>query len=99
METIKALQSERGNSEHYSQFSIDIAMSAFVLIFTSFLAIALAQKDPHYVDGRTTMVHLFEWKFNDIAKECEDFLGPMGYGGVQVCIMNMCELYLYSRKF
>ncbi|XP_050462477.1 alpha-amylase 2-like [Cataglyphis hispanica] len=63
-------------------------MSAFVLIFTSFLAIALAQKDPHYMDGRTTMVHLFEWKFNDIAKECEDFLGPMGYGGVQVSPVN-----------
>ncbi|XP_029669332.1 alpha-amylase 2-like isoform X1 [Formica exsecta] len=63
-------------------------MSFFVLIFTSFLAIALAQKDPHYVDGRTTMVHLFEWKFNDIAKECEDFLGPKGYGGVQVSPIN-----------
>ncbi|CAL1680287.1 unnamed protein product [Lasius platythorax] len=63
-------------------------MSFFVLIFTSFLAIALAQKDPHYVDGRTTMVHLFEWKFDDIAKECEDFLGPQGYGGVQVSPIN-----------
>ncbi|XP_053984790.1 alpha-amylase-like [Hylaeus volcanicus] len=41
-------------------------------------------KDPHYVPGHDTMVHLFEWKWNDIAKECEDFLGPMGYGGVQV---------------
>lgn len=95
METIKALQSERGNSEHLQLIlKFDIAMSAFVLIFTSFLAIALAQKDPRYMDRRTTMVHLFEWKFNDIAKECEDFLGPMGYGGVQVCIMNMYELFL-----
>ncbi|XP_029680697.1 alpha-amylase A-like [Formica exsecta] len=63
-------------------------MSFSVLIFTSFLAIALAQKDPNYVDGRTTMAHLFEWKFNDIAKECEDFLGPKGYGGVQVSPIN-----------
>ncbi|XP_011141982.2 alpha-amylase A [Harpegnathos saltator] len=30
------------------------------------------------------MVHLFEWKWQDIAKECEQFLGPKGYGGVQV---------------
>lgn len=43
-----------------------------------------AYKDPHYAPGRTTMVHLFEWKFSDIARECEDFLGPAGYGGVQV---------------
>ncbi|XP_011500924.1 PREDICTED: alpha-amylase-like [Ceratosolen solmsi marchali] len=41
-------------------------------------------KDPHYTEGRTTMVHLFEWKFKDIGLECERFLGPMGYAGVQV---------------
>lgn len=60
------------------------AMSFLALSFVSLLAGALAQKDPHYLNGRTTMVHLFEWKFQDIAKECETFLGPMGYGGVQV---------------
>ena len=43
-----------------------------------------AYKDPHYVDGRTAMVHLFEWKYKDIALECERFLGPAGFGGVQV---------------
>lgn len=47
-----------------------------------------AYKDPHYADGRTTMVHLFEWKFKDIALECERFLGPIGYGGVQVTSSN-----------
>lgn len=30
------------------------------------------------------MVHLFEWKWDDIAVECENFLGPKGFGGVQV---------------
>ena len=30
------------------------------------------------------MVHLFDWKFKDIADECENFLGRMGYGSVQV---------------
>jgi alpha-amylase len=45
---------------------------------------AQAYKDPHYAKGRTTLVHLFEWKFKDIALECERFLGPMGYAGVQV---------------
>lgn len=33
---------------------------------------------------RTVMVHLFEWQWNDIAKECETVLGPKGYGAVQV---------------
>jgi len=33
---------------------------------------------------RQTMVHLFEWKWTDIAKECENFLQYYGYGAVQV---------------
>jgi len=44
----------------------------------------LAQKNPNAVDGRSAIVHLFEWKFNDIAAECERFLAPYGYAGVQV---------------
>jgi alpha-amylase len=28
-------------------------------------------------------VHLFEWKWSDIALECEQFLGPMGFDAVQ----------------
>jgi len=29
-------------------------------------------------------VHLFSWKWNDIAVECEEFLGPKGVKGVQI---------------
>jgi len=43
-----------------------------------------AQKNPNAVDGRSGIVHLFEWKFSDIADECERFLAPKGYAGVQV---------------
>ena len=35
-----------------------------------------------------TFVHLFEWKWTDIAKECRDFLGPQGYAAVQVSPPN-----------
>ncbi|KHJ88756.1 hypothetical protein OESDEN_11447 [Oesophagostomum dentatum] len=34
------------------------------------------------------MVHLFEWKWTDIAKECEDFLQYYGYGAVQTSPPN-----------
>ncbi|XP_035222817.1 pancreatic alpha-amylase-like isoform X2 [Stegodyphus dumicola] len=44
--------------------------------------------EPNMASGRTTIVHLFEWKWNDIAEECESFLGPYGYGGVQVSPPN-----------
>ena len=29
-------------------------------------------------------VHLFEWKWNDVASECESVLGPAGFAAVQV---------------
>jgi alpha-amylase len=35
-----------------------------------------------------TFVHLFEWKWDDIAYECEEFLGPAGYKAVQVSPPN-----------
>jgi len=37
---------------------------------------------------RGTYVHLFEWKWNDIALECENFLGPKGFGAVQISPPN-----------
>ena len=43
-----------------------------------------AQKTPNTVEGRSAIVHLFEWKFIDIAAECERFLAPRGFAGVQV---------------
>ncbi|XP_065368137.1 alpha-amylase 4N-like [Calliphora vicina] len=51
-------------------------------------ALAAAQKEPHFKDNRSTIVHLFEWTWPDIAKECEEFLGPQGYGGVQISPPN-----------
>ena len=32
----------------------------------------------------SVFVHLFEWKWTDIALECESYLGPAGFAGVQV---------------
>jgi alpha-amylase len=34
--------------------------------------------------GRDVIVHLFEWKWTDVARECTTFLGPKGFGGVQI---------------
>lgn len=39
------------------------------------------------IDG-TVFVHLFEWSWNDIADECEQFLGPKGFSAVQVSPPN-----------
>jgi alpha-amylase len=61
----------------------------FCAVLYSVLAIFFANvtiicASTNYANNRTTMVHLFEWKWNDISNECERFLGPMGYAGVQV---------------
>lgn len=37
---------------------------------------------------RTAFVHLFEWTWPDIAKECESYLGPKGFAAVQVSPPN-----------
>ena len=36
------------------------------------------------VSDSGVFAHLFEWPWNDIAQECENFLGPMGYQAVKV---------------
>jgi hypothetical protein len=60
-------------------------MALPLLIFLLFsVANINAQKDPNILPGRSAIVHLFEWKFSDVAAECERFLGPRGFGGVQV---------------
>jgi alpha-amylase len=40
---------------------------------------ALAEPPPP-----ATLVHLFEWTWNDVATECETYLGPNGYQAVQI---------------
>ena len=39
------------------------------------------------VEGKT-FVHLFEWSWNDVANECESYLGPNGYHAIQVSPAN-----------
>jgi alpha-amylase len=34
--------------------------------------------------GTSVFVHLFEWPWPDVARECETFLGPHGFAGVQI---------------
>lgn len=58
-------------------------------IFLSILITAtFGQWDPHFVGDRQGIVHLFEWKWLDIADECETFLGPYNFGGVQTSVAN-----------
>ncbi len=49
------------------------------------LCTALAASAPAYaLNPNDTSVQMFRWKWADIAKECTNWLGPQGYGAVQV---------------
>uniref|UniRef100_A0A336LMX9 Alpha-amylase n=1 Tax=Culicoides sonorensis TaxID=179676 RepID=A0A336LMX9_CULSO len=67
------------------------------VLITLACAIVHAQYDPHYVPGREVMVHLMDWKFADIADECERFLGPKGYGGIQLSPVSENQIVLPPR--
>ncbi|CAH1798950.1 unnamed protein product [Owenia fusiformis] len=54
----------------------------------AFSGVAFGQHDPNCWAGRHVIVHLFEWKWTDIAAECERYLGPKGFCGVQVSPAN-----------
>jgi len=58
-------------------------MAFKAILILALFGLASAQWDPNFAPGRNAIVHLFEWRWNDIAEECERFLGPYGYGGVQ----------------
>lgn len=55
-----------------------------LLLFAAVIARGNAYTETHCLDSKQVIVHLFEWSWNDIAKECETILGPKGYCGVQV---------------
>uniref|UniRef100_A0A3Q4H3T5 Alpha-amylase n=1 Tax=Neolamprologus brichardi TaxID=32507 RepID=A0A3Q4H3T5_NEOBR len=61
-------------------------MKLFILV--ALFGLGLAQHNPQFKNGRTAIVHLFEWRWADIAQECERFLGPKGFGGVQISPPN-----------
>ncbi|XP_068945348.1 alpha-amylase 1B-like isoform X1 [Petaurus breviceps papuanus] len=59
-----------------------------LLLLLLVLGVCWAQYDPHTQNGQTSIVHLFEWRWDDIALECERYLAPHGYGGVQISPPN-----------
>ncbi|CAG2115418.1 unnamed protein product [Medioppia subpectinata] len=48
--------------------------------------------DPHFAGNRSVIVEMMEWKHSEVAKECELFMGPYGYGGVQVSPVHECAI-------
>lgn len=52
------------------------------LLLVPILSVSSAQAA--VLNPRGTSVQMFHWKWKDIAKECTNWLGPQGYGAVQI---------------
>ena len=48
--------------------------------------------------GKQVIVHLFEWSWDAIARECEEVLGPKGFCGVQVIVTLFYTPYSIQNK-
>ena len=59
-----------------------------IVVFTGIIGGNRTQTVEAQTAPRTAFVHLFEWKWTDIAQECEAFLGPNGFSAVQVSPPN-----------
>lgn len=68
------------NPNSWNRGRINWALS--VIMASSMVGAPALAKNPN------TFVHLFEWSWQDIAYECEVFLGPKGYAAVQVSPPN-----------
>jgi len=58
-------------------------MSKF-LALASLVTLALAAPSSRQAAGNEVVIQLFQWNWDSIANECRDFIGPAGYGYVQV---------------
>ncbi|XP_029819083.1 pancreatic alpha-amylase [Manacus vitellinus] len=59
-----------------------------LLLLLAAVGFCWGQYNPNTLSKRTSIVHLFEWRWADIALECERYLAPNGFGGVQVSPPN-----------
>jgi alpha-amylase len=61
---------------------------SFLAVFATLAITACSAGDQQARTPTGAFVQLFEWRWPDIATECEDFLGPAGYTAVQVSPPN-----------
>ncbi|KAI8761819.1 alpha-amylase [Biomphalaria glabrata] len=64
-----------------------MVLPVFILLIFDIVFGQLPYHDPH-CNNKQVIVHLFNWKWTDIAQECERFLGPKGFCGVQISPPN-----------
>ena len=64
------------------------ALVASLLAFSMIAATSRPAQAAAPNPARSVFVHLFEWRWADVARECEVFLGPRGFAAVQISPPN-----------
>jgi len=59
-------------------------LRAVILASALICGSALADYSEPNCNGKQVIVHLFEWSWDAVANECEQYLGPKGFCGVQI---------------
>lgn len=54
------------------------------ILATGMLGFGVSAQASAALNSNQTSVQMFHWSWNNIAKECTNFLGPQGYGAVQI---------------
>ncbi|XP_066479643.1 pancreatic alpha-amylase-like isoform X1 [Tiliqua scincoides] len=63
-------------------------MKSLLLLLLAAFGLCWTQYKTNPKPLRTSIVHLFEWRWADVALECERYLAPNGFAGVQVSPPN-----------
>jgi alpha-amylase len=51
-----------------------------------------AEQNPTF-NSPATSVQMFQWRWNDVARECREAIGPIGYGAVQISPAQSSKIY------
>uniref|UniRef100_A0A1I8F6R2 alpha-amylase n=1 Tax=Macrostomum lignano TaxID=282301 RepID=A0A1I8F6R2_9PLAT len=89
---------QQGHSKHTRKPSTitkpDMTMQITITFGVLVSQLSTGYKNPQCRPGRQVIVHLFEWRWDDIALECKRFLGPRNYCGVQVSPPNEHRIFV-----
>uniref|UniRef100_A0ABM5G910 Alpha-amylase n=1 Tax=Pogona vitticeps TaxID=103695 RepID=A0ABM5G910_9SAUR len=67
---------------------VNYNMKSLLLLLLAAFGLCWSQYTSNPQLLRTSIVHLFEWRWVDVALECERYLAPNGFAGVQVSPPN-----------
>lgn len=70
-------------------------LRCWLLLFLAVLGLCWIRRKSDPQIRKTSIVHLFEWRWPDVALECERYLAPNGFVGIQVSTQSSSETVVF----